>query len=162
MVKPREGRSTYQALSVLTNDDTVNELVIVLGATHANHRSDVGIEIQLLPELDNGRAVTLDLVRWARDRTKHGTVAVRLERLDSLLGQRRSGLLEVLEASVKVNELELGRTGRVLQHTLGAGEHLASNAVGGHHTQTQHAGGGVLEDLGGCRGHLWESGRETD
>lgn len=76
---------TYQAFRVFTNDDAVNELFIVLGTPDANNGSNVGIQIQLLPQLDDGRAVTLNLVRRAGDGSEHGTVTVILESLDRLL-----------------------------------------------------------------------------
>ena len=50
----RLASKTYQALGVLTDDDTVDELVVVLGATHTDDGTNVGIEVELLPQLDDG------------------------------------------------------------------------------------------------------------
>jgi len=70
--------------------------------------ADVGVQVHLLAEGDDGRRVAGDLVRGRRDGAEHGGRALGLERVDRLLGERRARLLEVLEAGIEGDEGGLG------------------------------------------------------
>lgn len=97
---------TDETLRVLSNNCHVDHSSS--GSLDALDRSYVGVEIHLLTESDDGRAVAGDLVRRARNGTEHGSVAFLLQRLDRDRRQRGSRLLEALESCIQLYECRLG------------------------------------------------------
>ena len=151
--------STYEALSVLSDDHSVDKLLARLQclSLDADDWPDVCIEIQLLAQLDNRAAVSFHLVARAAHTPKHGSVAFSLEHPDRLLWQRRAVLLEVLEAGFERNEFEFGRTRCLCQYTLCDWQHLAADSVSWNHAQLQRPAAcrsGFREDRGGSGGHF--------
>jgi hypothetical protein len=83
------------------------------------HGSDVRVKVHLLPQRNNRARVTGDLVARARDSAEHGSSALATEGVDGLTGKSGTGLLEVLETGVEVDEGRLGDARDVLEDTLG-------------------------------------------
>lgn len=98
-----------QILGVLTDDDHIDGLS---GGQDSLDGTDVGVEIQLLAKGDNGRAVALDGLGGRGHGTEKRAIALVLEDLDGLVRQGGTSLLESLEASLEVGELELQAEGR--------------------------------------------------
>ena len=93
-----------QVLGVLADDNHVDRLG---GGQDGLHGPDVGVQVQLLPQRDDGRAVALDGGGGGADGAEQGSVALVLEHLDRLVREGRARLLEGLEAGLEVDELEL-------------------------------------------------------
>jgi hypothetical protein len=72
--------------------------------------ANVGVEVHLLPQGNDGRRVAGNFVGGGGNGTEHGSSALTTESLDGLAGESGAGLLEVLETSVEVDEGRLGDT----------------------------------------------------
>lgn len=143
--------TTHQTLCVLPNNDGVHPLLLVSRPSHTDDGPDVGIEVQLFTQLDNGAGIPFYAVGRGGDGPEHGGVAVGLEGVDGVLWEGASRLLKELKAGGQGDEFALWRTGGQGEDPLCDGEDLAADAVGGHHAD--------LEDLGGRGGDLGRCGR---
>jgi len=111
-----EERATYQALGVLPDDGHIH--IPSLGALHTLDGPDIGVQVHLLPQRDDGTRVSGHLVTGTGDSTEHGGGALILERLYRSRRKGYTRLLEVLESSVEVDKSWSGDSRHVLEHTL--------------------------------------------
>ena len=119
-----------QVFGVLAHNDHVNGL----GRRHDRlDRADVGVEVELLAQGDDGARVALDGGRGRGDGAEEGAVALLLEDLDRLVGQGRARLLERLEAGVQVHKVEAQaqRRGEGLEQAPAGRDHLLADAITG-------------------------------
>ena len=122
-----------QVLGVLAHDDHVDHgLGLELEHT-ALDRPHVGVQVELLAQRHDGRAVALDCVRRRADGAEQRAVALLLQRLDRLVGQRDALLLECLEAGLEVDEGELEPEGggERLEDASSGGDDLLADAITG-------------------------------
>jgi hypothetical protein len=120
-----------KVLGVFAHNDEVD---IAQAAADALDRAHVGVQLHLLTQCDNGARVALCLDCGRADGTEEGTIAVRLQCLDSLLGQGGARLLERLPARLVVREgkLKTQRRGKRLEDAAAGGDDLAANAIAGN------------------------------
>jgi hypothetical protein len=110
-----------QVLRVLAHNDHVDGL----GGRHDGlDGAYVGVQVELLAEGDDGRAVALARRGGGADGAEERAIALRLEDLDCLVRESGSGLLEGLEAGFEVDELEF--------QAQGGGEGFEDAAAGGN------------------------------
>ena len=69
--------ATHKTLGVLPDNDEVDGSSV--HPLDALDGADVGVQVQVLSQRDDGGRVPGDLVRWGRDRTEHGSVTFLLE-----------------------------------------------------------------------------------
>ena len=122
-----------KVLGVLADNDEVNR-VTVAATDSGLDGANIGEEVELLAQSDNGGRVTSDLGAggargWRSlsagpswwdtivgldlpDSTEKSAIALLLQSVDGLVGQSSSGLLESVVASLEVNEVELEVQGR--------------------------------------------------
>lgn len=130
-----------QVLGVFTDDDHVNG---VLCGHDSLDGADVGVEVQSLAEGNDGRAVALDGRRGRGDGTEESAIALGLEDFDGLVREGGAGLLEGLETSLEVGELELEAEGRgqSLENAATGRNDLTANTVTGDKTYGRGSVGG--------------------
>lgn len=119
-----------EVLGVLADNDHVDGLG---GREDRLDGADVGVEVELLAQGDNGRRVALDGRRGGGDGAEEGTVALVAQNLDRLVGEGGAGALKRLEAGVEVGELELEAEvgGEGLEDAAAGGDDLLADAVTG-------------------------------
>lgn len=119
-----------EILGVLADDDEVG--VGVYGLDGA----DVGVEIELLAESDDGRGVAGYTGGRRGNGTEESTLALVLEYLDGLVRKRVSSALEGTPAGLKVDEIELEseRSWEGFEDAATGGNDLKTDAITGDET----------------------------
>lgn len=92
-----------QVLCVFAHDDEVDFAAAI---AHALHGADVGVEVELLAEGDDGGGVAFDFGGGGGDGAEEGGVAVGAQVVDGGGGERGAGLLEVGVAAGEGGEVE--------------------------------------------------------
>jgi hypothetical protein len=119
-----------QILSVLADNDHVDGLG---GGQDGLDGADVGVEVELLAQGDDGARVALDGLGGRAHGTEQGTITLILEDLDGLVGEGGAGLLKGLEAGLEVDKvkLEAERGGEGLEDAAAGGDDFLADAVTG-------------------------------
>jgi hypothetical protein len=119
-----------KVLCVLADDDHVDGLD---GGGDGLYGADVGVEVELLAEGDDGGGVALDGGGGGGDGAEEGAVAAVAEGLDGLVGEGGAGALKGLEAGLEGDEVELEaeRGGQGLEDAAAGGDDLLADAIAG-------------------------------
>lgn len=119
-----------QILSVLADNDHIDGLG---GCQDGLDGSDVGVEVELLAQGDDGARVALDGLSRRAHGSEQGAIALILEDLDGLVGEGGTGLLKSLEAGLEVDKvkLEAERGGEGLKDAAAGGDDFLADAVTG-------------------------------
>lgn len=122
-----------QVLGVLAHNDHVDVLLAEQAGGDALDGTDVGEQVELLAQGDDGGRVALDGGRGGLDGAEEGAVAVGLEDADGVVGEGGARLFKVLEAGVQVDkgELEAEGGGQGLEEAAAGGDDLLADAVAG-------------------------------
>lgn len=109
-----------EILGVLPHNNHINSLAV---RADRLHRTNIGVQIELLAQSDDGRRVALDGVSRGGDGAEESAIAVLAEGVDCLVGEGGAGLLEGLETGLQRGEVELKAEG--------GGEGFEEAAAGG-------------------------------
>lgn len=122
-----------EILSVLTDNDHINRL---LGSSNGLYRTDIGVEVELLAQGNDGGGVSLDGLGRGGDGAEEGAVALLLQDVDSPVGEGGASLLESLEAGLEVYkvELEVEARGESFEDATTGGNDFLADAITGDET----------------------------
>lgn len=95
-----------EVFCVLADDDEVDGVGEFGRGLDRFHGPDVGVEVEAFAEAHDGRGIALCWGRGGADCSEEGTVAGGFEGFDGGFGEGGTRLLETVESSVEVGELE--------------------------------------------------------